>query len=113
MKKKVTGSGLFLMFILLLTSCKKDDLKQCWTDGHCYEAVLAPVSWYEAKAAFENPGGYLVTITPEQEHEFVFKLVKRNTFWYLDTWGNGLGPWIGDTRRMGHRRQEGMAMGYE
>jgi hypothetical protein len=107
MKRKVIESGLFLMFLLLLTGCKKEDLKQCWTNDHCYEAVLSPVSWYEAKAACENLGGYLVTITSEQENEFVYNLVKSNTFWYLDSWGNGLGPWIGGYQENGAQEPGG------
>jgi Lectin C-type domain len=68
-----------------------------WTNGHCYEAVLSPgFSWYDAKAACEARGGHLVTITSAEENAFVFSLVSGiNAFWYLDGFGNGLGPWLG------------------
>jgi len=37
-----------------------------------------------------------VTITSAKENDFVFGLVSgNNAFWYLDAFGNGLGPWLG------------------
>lgn len=91
----------------MLVGCKDDSTrpnpKVCpsgtvqWANGHCYEAVLYPgFSWYDAKAACEARGGHLVTITSAAENTFVFGLVSgNNAFWYLDGFGNGLGPWLG------------------
>lgn len=92
---------------MILAGCKDDSTtpkpKGCpsgavkWTNGHCYEAVLYPgFSWYGAKAACEARGDHLVTITSAKENEFVYGLVSgSNAFWYLDAFGNGLGPWLG------------------
>lgn len=107
MKNKVKTLGHLLMFMLIIVGCKKNDLKQCWTNGHCYEAILSTVSWVEAKAACENLGGHLVTITTEQENEFVFNLVNNKVFWYLDAVGNGLGPWIGGYQEDGAQEPGG------
>jgi len=107
-KNKVIALVSVLLFAFLLIGCKKEDTKKCWTNGHCYEAILDQVTWYEAKAACENLGGYLVTITSAQENEFVFNLVKdNNAFWYLDAFDNGLGPWIGGYQEDGAQEPDG------
>jgi hypothetical protein len=91
----------------LLLGCKDNSTKpssrSCangtvrWVNGHCYEAVLSPgFTWYDAQAACEARGGHLVTITSKAENDFVFSLVSgNNAFWLLDSFGNGLGPWLG------------------
>ena len=68
-----------------------------WDNGHCYEAVLAPgVSWDQAQARCVARGGHLATITSAEENAFVFSLVSGNpSFWFLDSFGNGLGAWLG------------------
>jgi hypothetical protein len=68
-----------------------------WDNGHCYEAVLAAgLSWDQAKDDCVARGGHLVTITSAAENAFVFNLVSGNpSFWFLDDYGNGLGPWLG------------------
>lgn len=101
---------LFCIIFYCLTSvgCKKEDMKECWTNGHCYEAILAPVSWDEAKAACEKLGGHLVTITSAEENAFVFSLVRgSNAFWFLDGSGNGLGPWLGGYQEDGAQEPAG------
>jgi hypothetical protein len=107
------------LFLLMLAGCKDDSTrpapKSCpsgtvkWTNGHCYEAVLAPgLSWYDAKAACEARGGHLVTITSATENAFVFRLVSGiNAFWYLDNYGNGLGPWLGGYQESGSQEPDG------
>ena len=105
---------LFCFFQLTFISCK-DDSTSCpdgatsWTNGHCYEAVLAPgLSWQAAKTACEAKGGYLVTITSAKENTFVFSLVSgNNAFWFLDGFGNGLGPWLGGYQQPGSQPDEG------
>jgi hypothetical protein len=107
------------VLLLMVGSCDDDSTgptsKKCvsgavkWTNGHCYEAVLAPgLSWYDAKAACEARGGHLVTITSAGENGFVFDLVKGiNAFWYLDMYGNGLGPWLGGYQEPGSQEPDG------
>jgi len=113
--------GLCALCVVLLTlvGCKDDStspsVKKCssgtikWTNDHCYEAVLAPgLSWYDAQAACEARGGHLVTITSADENAFVYSLVSGiNAFWYLDTWGNGLGPWLGGYQESGAQEPDG------
>lgn len=74
-----------------------------WNNGHCYEAVLAPgVSWDQAQDDCVARGGHLATITSAEENAFVFSLVSGNpSFWYLDGYGNGLGPWLGGYQTSG------------
>ena len=83
------------------TTCPDGAVK--WDNGHCYEAVLAPgVSWDQAKTDCETRWGHLVTITSAAENEFVFSLVSGNSsFWFLDAYGNGLGPWLGGYQTAG------------
>ena len=76
-------------------------------NGHYYEAVLVPegIDWNQANAAAIAAGGYLATITSEEENELVYNLVKGTAFW---RWPQG--PWLGG------RQQEGMeepAAGWE
>ena len=68
-----------------------------WSNAHCYEAILAPgFSWSDSQNSCAARGGHLVTITSAKENAFVFGLVSGiNAFWYLDGFGNGLGPWLG------------------
>jgi len=107
------------LFLLILVGCKDDSTSPkptgCpsgtvkWINGHCYEAVLYPgFSWYDAKAACEARGGYLATITSAEENAFVFGLVSSiNAFWYLDMFGNGLGPWLGGYQEPGSQEPDG------
>jgi len=107
------------LFILLVTACSKDttppDTTTCpagtvkWTNGHCYEAILAPgLTWDQSKAECEAHGGHLVTITSAEENTFVFSLVSSDSaFWYLDGFGNGLGPWLGGYQPAGSQEPDG------
>jgi hypothetical protein len=95
------------MFLFVLASCAEDSTNPAdtncpagtvqWTNGHCYEAILAVgLSWEQAQDSCLARGGHLVTITSAAENEFVFSLVKNDSaFWFLDAFGNGLGPWLG------------------
>ena len=49
-------------------------------NGHYYEVVTAPsVTWSNAQADAESKGGYLATITLEEEQEFIFNLLLSST----------------------------------
>jgi hypothetical protein len=64
-------------------------------NGHYYEpiAVGGVISWDKANQAATEAGGYLVTITSEQENDFVFGLIDSPEYWYSGY--NLRGPWIG------------------
>ena len=80
-----------------------------WDNGHCYEAVLAQgLSWEDAQADCEARGGYLATITSAEENAFVFSLVSGdNDSWFIDGFGNGLGPWLGGYQVSGSAEPDG------
>lgn len=66
---------------------------------HYYEAVYVPtgnLNWYQAAYLAEEAGGYLVSITSEEENEFVFGLVSdEKYFWTFPEWN-------GDENQMNH-----------
>ena len=67
-------------------------------NGHWYEVVVIPapgVTWHEAKAAAEENGGYLATITSADENQFVFDLtVNTPGAWEMSAeWA--IGPYLG------------------
>lgn len=110
MRKLLFVLGLFL---LMPAGCKDDDpapvAADCpagtvkWTNGHCYQAVLAPgVSWAEAQAACSTRGGHLATVNSAEENAFLFSLVSGDSaFWVIDAFNNGLGPWLGGFQATG------------
>lgn len=109
-----------VILCLVLLAClgcddDDDDRDDCdgsaveWTNGHCYEAVLVPgLTWLESEAACEARGGYLATLTSADENAFAYGLVSdRDEFWFLDAFGNGLGPWIGGFQAPGSTEPDG------
>jgi hypothetical protein len=51
------------------------------------------LTWDQAKTNAEAAGGYLVTITSDDENSFVFSLIDTWEFWYYST--NSHGPYLG------------------
>jgi len=52
---------------------------------HEYEVVYVEekgLNWVQAKALAEEAGGYLATITSEEENEFVFGLIEDEKYWF-------------------------------
>ncbi len=67
-------------------------------NGHYYMAVLVPegITWDDAFTATTEVGGYLATITSQEENDFVYSLIiDKYAFWYIDDYGNSEGPWLG------------------
>jgi hypothetical protein len=68
-------------------------------NGHWYEVIVVgppgEISWPAAKAAAEEKGGYLATLTSAEENTFVFNLtVSTPGAWHSSAeWM--IGPWIG------------------
>lgn len=58
-------------------------------NGHYYQLFDESITWYEAKDACETMGGHLVTITSQEEQDFLIELVKDFT---------KKNVWIGATR---------------
>jgi hypothetical protein len=76
-------------------------------NGHWYEAVYTGsptsyISWDDAKAGAEAPGGYLACITSKEENTFVFNLITDPKFWYNDINNYCEGPWLGGHDATGH-----------
>jgi MBG domain (YGX type)/Lectin C-type domain len=66
-------------------------------NGHFYEPVLATngITWTNAQTMAALRGGYLVTITSNDENEFVSGLINANPDFWVPDGGGGDGPWIG------------------
>jgi ribosome modulation factor len=67
-------------------------------NGHFYEAVLVPegITWIKANSDAKAMGGYLATITCEEENEFVYNLISNDDrFWIYGAEGYVVGPWLG------------------
>ena len=74
------------------------------TNGHSYEVFYASagVPWQTAYDSCQTLGGYLATLTSSDEHAFVYGLVSgRPELWYIDSFGNGIGPWLGGMQPTG------------
>lgn len=70
-------------------------------NGHQYEAVQQRLPFEAAKAAAEQKGGHLVTITSAAENEFVLSLITGENgrldrrYWSPALGDRMTGPWIG------------------
>jgi len=64
-------------------------------NGHFYEVVATgnSISWDDAKKLARLSGGYLATITSNEENEFVFQLADNRSLWSEESYP--LGPWLG------------------
>jgi len=87
---EVTGS--------IYQSCRGGDQSARWMqktspksapNRHCYMAFLAERTYFQAKRTCENLGGYLTTITSEDEMNFIWSSFGAL---FTETWH---GPWIG------------------
>ena len=76
---------------------------------HSYEAVAVPsgIAWTEANAAANAAGGYLATITSQEENDFVFALIDAEAFWHLRPNGILAGPWLGGQQPDGSAEPDG------
>ena len=61
-------------------------------NGHIYEVVSVPegIVWTDAKDLAEPTGGYLATITSQEENDFVFNLINNELYW-----NGNCGPLLG------------------
>jgi len=93
---------LILVLITLLVGMRAVGAPVEWLvssqgNGHQYEVVCHPrISWTDAELSARSRGGYLATLTSQQENDFVGNLAQQTDgIWYLNQWGGGMGPWIG------------------
>ena len=73
-------------------------------NGHSYEVISAPdgIWWTQAKAAAEDIGGHLATITSQAESDFVFTLIDQKTHFSSNIHlTNKWGPWLGGYQDFG------------
>ncbi len=66
-------------------------------NGHTYDVISVPdgISWTSARDAASAAGGYLATLTSQEESDFVYALVDNSSFWNQESGGSNLGPWLG------------------
>jgi len=81
---------------------------------HWYEAVTVAggVTWDEAHTAAAMRGGYLATITSNDENDVIFKLIDRPELWSQDpVTGEWDGPWTGGAQ-LPNRSKPGEGWGW-
>ena len=79
-----------LLAILLATTFIMNELAfaepiQFPANGHYYKAISVSkdITWNEANDLATQAGGYLATITSEEEDIFVFNLINNPVYWHL------------------------------
>lgn len=73
-------------------------------NDHWYQVIATPqgINWIDAQLAADAAGGYLVSLTTEEENLFVFGLADDPVFWaesgirYRGPWLGGIQPEPGD-----------------
>ena len=79
-------------------------------NGHFYEAVgvSGGISWSEANDAATAVGGYLATVTSDEENQFIFALINKSQYWSDDMGGGRqYGPWLGGFQPPGSPEPDG------
>jgi len=87
---------------------------------HYYEAVHLPsgnLNWFQAAYLAQDAGGYLASITSEEENSFVFSLVSdEKFFWFFPPYNGsesmnhyevGMGPFLGGYQPEGAPEPDG------
>jgi hypothetical protein len=76
---------------------------------HWYEAVSVPsgINWIEANESATSAGGYLVTLTSQEENGFVFSLIDDDIYWYERPNSILAGPWTGGLQPQGSPEPDG------
>ncbi|MHA2316473.1 MAG: lectin-like protein [Candidatus Hodarchaeales archaeon] len=65
-------------------------------NGHRYELIQDTRTWSDAKIDCESRGGYLVTITSQEENDFITNLIGSNHVWigFTDETTEGDWQWV-------------------
>jgi hypothetical protein len=86
-------------FVLFNATRANAEIAQWSVNGHYYEVISVPlpdgISWKNAKIVTEELGGYLATITSEEENTFVYNLIPKNDLFWTTIGGGNFGPWLG------------------
>jgi hypothetical protein len=70
----------FLVVLTLSTTSHADNEKILNTqNGHTYQLIQTSKTWQEARSHCKKLGGYLVTITSEEEETFIFDQILRHS----------------------------------
>lgn len=70
--QKTIGGALLLSSVLLISPAAKATKQTYNANGHCYDRLPTAVYWLAAEAQCEALGGYLVTLTSQDENDFVY-----------------------------------------
>lgn len=103
MVKKATA--LFMAFLMLMTmlvplaSSADFGVKEAELNGHTYVLVDESMTWEDAKAYCEEKGGYLATITSQEEQDLIVDLIangSKEQYWLgaTDAGHEGYFRWI-------------------
>lgn len=84
-RKSINGTVFFLSTLILLLS--NAIAQEATFDGNTYQFVEGEVSWDFASAACSDSGGYLVTVTSQEENNFLISLADGR-----DAWSGGKQP---------------------
>jgi hypothetical protein len=96
---KRVGNVFAVVCILCLQFTPAHALPSKWTaNDHWYEPVVvsAPVTWQAAQDTAAMRGGYLASITSQDEEDFVYGLVSDPSYW-----NSTAGPWLGGYQTAG------------
>jgi len=78
---------------------------------HWYKVISVPegITWLGARINAVTANGYLVTLTSQEENDFVFGLCDDPLYWNprVSTGNTLIGPWIGGTQASGAPEPDG------
>lgn len=100
MPSKLAPTWIALAALLLASLALAQPEPWLHPDGtiHYYQAIAVPggITWNAARVQAEDSGGYLATLTSQEENDFVFALLDSNAYWYRRPGSGTLaGPWLG------------------
>ncbi len=79
-------------------------------NGHSYQVFYVPngINWQNAQNSADDLGGYLACVTSEEENNAIYDLISLNPeLWFIDSYNNGIGPWLGGFQPAGSDEPDG------
>ncbi len=87
-----------LVVLSLFTLPTQGASRLVWeNNGHSYQRIENAVTWLEAKTYCQSQGGYLATITSEEENDFIFSQISGSYLLWLggtDAGHEGIWKWV-------------------